>query len=355
MNIKPIETIYKGYKFRSRLEARWAVFFDAAGIKYEYEPEGFDLGNGIYYLPDFYLPEVELRNKKKGLWVEVKGVLNDDDKKKIGLFSGELTWDGKRLVNTYEQQGIAGGIGYNPEVCSNNPIVCVGAIPHGFNGSWPWHNEDEDFFWTFNHVDGDWYWLDFYKRKDGSVCVCGPDNDYMMDDGWHGFEKLNDAYIKARQARFEHGEAPIVEVQEPSYYDFGYAKEKELNSRIMELRFCIENKQNDMAVGGRLNLTDIKIARSKYFEWLKENGLFDFEVEDYFRVTTITNFFRDNRIRHVFELKAAGADPYKIAELTKLRWEWIKKYYFDKDKAEKVLNGNDYTEEFYYAKTKQLR
>ena len=51
--IKAIETYYKGYRFRSRLEARWAVFFDAAGIKYEYEPEGFDLGGGLYYLPDF--------------------------------------------------------------------------------------------------------------------------------------------------------------------------------------------------------------------------------------------------------------------------------------------------------------
>lgn len=26
-SIKPIETIYNGYHFRSRLEARWAVFF----------------------------------------------------------------------------------------------------------------------------------------------------------------------------------------------------------------------------------------------------------------------------------------------------------------------------------------
>lgn len=37
--IKPIETVYKGYRFRSRLEARWAVFFDAQGIEWEYEPE----------------------------------------------------------------------------------------------------------------------------------------------------------------------------------------------------------------------------------------------------------------------------------------------------------------------------
>lgn len=33
--IKPIETKYKGYRFRSRLEARWAVFFDALGISWE--------------------------------------------------------------------------------------------------------------------------------------------------------------------------------------------------------------------------------------------------------------------------------------------------------------------------------
>ena len=55
--IKAIETYYKGYRFRSRLEARWAVFFDAAGIKFEYEPEGFVMSDGTKYLPDFYLPE----------------------------------------------------------------------------------------------------------------------------------------------------------------------------------------------------------------------------------------------------------------------------------------------------------
>lgn len=57
--IKAIETSYKGYRFRSRLEARWAVFFDALGIKWEYEKEGYDLGAYGYYLPDFYLPEAE--------------------------------------------------------------------------------------------------------------------------------------------------------------------------------------------------------------------------------------------------------------------------------------------------------
>lgn len=63
--MKAIQTKYKGYHFRSRLEARWAVFFDALGLKWEYEPEGFDLGGGVRYLPDFWLPDLDM-------WVEVK-------------------------------------------------------------------------------------------------------------------------------------------------------------------------------------------------------------------------------------------------------------------------------------------
>jgi hypothetical protein len=62
--IKAIETVYKGYRFRSRLEARWAVFFDALAVPYEYESEGFDLGRD-WYLPDFWLPTWDT-------WVEIK-------------------------------------------------------------------------------------------------------------------------------------------------------------------------------------------------------------------------------------------------------------------------------------------
>ncbi len=54
--LKAIQTRYKGHKFRSRLEARWAVFFDVAGIKWIYEHEGFVINN-TPYLPDFFLPE----------------------------------------------------------------------------------------------------------------------------------------------------------------------------------------------------------------------------------------------------------------------------------------------------------
>lgn len=72
--MKPIDTLYKSNFFRSRLEARWAVFFDAIGEVYEYEPQGFK-HNGEWYLPDFYLPNCHLRNRgehSKGLYIEIK-------------------------------------------------------------------------------------------------------------------------------------------------------------------------------------------------------------------------------------------------------------------------------------------
>jgi hypothetical protein len=59
--IKAIETEYKGYRFRSRLEARWAIFFDGINLKYEYEQEGYNLGKPVgYYLPDFWFPLLKI-------------------------------------------------------------------------------------------------------------------------------------------------------------------------------------------------------------------------------------------------------------------------------------------------------
>lgn len=74
--MKAIETRYAGYRFRSRLEARWAVFFGELGIKYLYEPEGYRFEDGTTYLPDFYLPDSKQ-------YFEVKGVLSDKDEHKI--------------------------------------------------------------------------------------------------------------------------------------------------------------------------------------------------------------------------------------------------------------------------------
>lgn len=91
MNIKAIETVYNGYRFRSRLEARWAVFFDELGIPYEYEKEGYDLGEAGWYLPDFWLPTVGLRSnvERLGLWVEIKADKpTDEEDVKCGKLAG---------------------------------------------------------------------------------------------------------------------------------------------------------------------------------------------------------------------------------------------------------------------------
>ena len=43
-DMKAIETVYHGYEFRSRIEARWAVVFDTLDLEWEYEPESYDFG-----------------------------------------------------------------------------------------------------------------------------------------------------------------------------------------------------------------------------------------------------------------------------------------------------------------------
>jgi hypothetical protein len=65
--LRAIPTEYAGRKFRSRLEARWAVFLDVLDIEWRYEAEGFRLSNGDGYLPDFHLPRFN-----GGCWIEVK-------------------------------------------------------------------------------------------------------------------------------------------------------------------------------------------------------------------------------------------------------------------------------------------
>ena len=75
--IKSHPTKYRGTLFRSRLEARWAAFFDLAGWKWEYEP--LDLHG---WTPDFF---VEFRcghsdcSPTHSLLVEVKPYLRIED------------------------------------------------------------------------------------------------------------------------------------------------------------------------------------------------------------------------------------------------------------------------------------
>lgn len=106
MNVHAIETHYAGCRFRSRIEARWAVFFDALRLRWEYEREGFQLSTG-WYLPDFWLPEIG----PGGAWIEIKGErptkreealcmeLACATHRPVYLFSGAIPTPGELLID----------------------------------------------------------------------------------------------------------------------------------------------------------------------------------------------------------------------------------------------------------------
>ncbi|MDE2102760.1 MAG: hypothetical protein KGL39_36280 [Patescibacteria group bacterium] len=69
---------YGGVLMRSSYEVRFAQLLDRSCVRWEYEPQRFDLGNTTY-APDFYLPE-------HGLYCEVKGWLTVESDQKMQLF-----------------------------------------------------------------------------------------------------------------------------------------------------------------------------------------------------------------------------------------------------------------------------
>ncbi len=65
-------TIYRDIHFKSRLEARWAIFLDhCPGVAaWQYEPYQFSLPNGWTYTPDFYVTPAT----GPKFWIEVKPI-----------------------------------------------------------------------------------------------------------------------------------------------------------------------------------------------------------------------------------------------------------------------------------------
>ena len=225
MEIKAIETEYNGYRFRSRLEARWAVFFDAAGIKCEYEPEGFEIkvnSEEMYrYLPDFYLPDFDL-------WVEVKPSKSKllDEEKKLCAF-----------------------LKYDTQIAKSNGLIILGQIPN-YNE----YNEDEErcffpafpFFWNDGLIVSGKVQFAKLGKTEGIVISTNVPYDFQTSNElrfpdfpfgedlylitakvkthdkygyiWNMSEtqsidctfELKECFLKARRARFEHGETPEV-------------------------------------------------------------------------------------------------------------------------------------------------
>lgn len=87
--IKAIETRAYGCRFRSRLEARYAVFFTHAGFRWEYEPEGVELDAGRY-LPDFRVTRDQVT-----VWLEVKSPAGPEDDPRwseLAMRSGQMVF-----------------------------------------------------------------------------------------------------------------------------------------------------------------------------------------------------------------------------------------------------------------------
>lgn len=190
MAIKPIQTNYKGYFFRSRLEARWAVFFETLGVEWEYEPEGYDIG-GLYYLPDFRVKYLD-----GGIhWFEVKSDLErmtDEEKMKVKLFSKYV--DAITILD-----GTPDYITY-PTFCNDT---------HWREGDFD--KEFDEKFSESKNKSGRWGDLLTTIKRDGypeRMWVCEYSSDVSE------FLKRSPYYSRAvtaaRSARFEHGESPVV-------------------------------------------------------------------------------------------------------------------------------------------------
>lgn len=142
---KAIQTYYNGHNYRSRLEAKWAMFFEKAGIEFQYEPEGIQFDDGVRYLPDFYLPQ-------QNTFFECKGLMSDYDESKIKHLCSWLydkTGDMKEVI-----------IGY-PEM--KFEIV--------------WAEDDSEGRRIFVHCNDDMAWL----------CKCKSCGKVFFMNGWYGW------------------------------------------------------------------------------------------------------------------------------------------------------------------------
>lgn len=208
--IKAIETYYKGYRFRSRLEARWAVFFDSIGIPYEYETEGYVLQDGTKYLPDFYLPWFKA-------FVEIKRLNIDEDQED----------DAKRKLQMLFKSTYIDCIAM---LCLGDPVdnnifvYCNYSDEKGGGADWfrawfyegAWYRNRQDLYGNDTEINNsEEYGYTKHcitlncETMDDAFCMTNHWNDTMIECKnrlIHYRNDFSDEALKARQARFEFGE-----------------------------------------------------------------------------------------------------------------------------------------------------
>ena len=198
-DIKPIETIYNGYRFRSRLEARWAVFFDNMDIRYRYEHEGFERSFGpgeptLRYLPDFWFPDYDVFGEVKGT-SHLGGIPKEDAEK--------MSWM----------------IDFNGP-CKNG-IVLLGDIPNPDGAIemswafWVWNGKGITLGYKLGEMpQGGFCGLDVVIENESAPRSFSKNNNLVLSTSINGGGpkgpkyKVEKALIAARSARFEYGETP---------------------------------------------------------------------------------------------------------------------------------------------------
>lgn len=194
--IQAIETRYKGYRCRSRLEARWLYFLDLIGIPYEYEPQGF-CGDGIYYLPDIYIPAYHTFIEVKNEAVYENDELRAEARRKMEAVCGSCLEYAGIIVYGDPLAGLCESYCFlSSEMCSGTDWVPVSfeyirnntasGAGVGYNG--------EVLMRTYA---GTMMYEDFEDISTDTYAYVPDLRDLMFQ-----------AKLKARGARFEHGENP---------------------------------------------------------------------------------------------------------------------------------------------------
>jgi len=205
--IKAIETVYKGYRFRSRLEARWAVAFDAMGVHWQYEPEGFQLPSDDWYLPDF-----RVKSCGYSAWIEVKGGIWSDEE---GLYEGggesPLPFEGKEKTEEFssfimKKGGVVFLLGDIPDP------DCKGEIKNQKNMFVSVRSDYRDEIWancclTIKDCESGLIYADYFFGSYDRYIIDGQKEEYSNGLRYRTWWPT-EAYEKARSARFEHGETP---------------------------------------------------------------------------------------------------------------------------------------------------
>ncbi len=125
-----IPTIYAGVQFRSRIEAKWAAFFDELRWAWEYEP--IDLAG---YIPDFVLPF-----RHAPLLVEVKHATSHGMNEELMPHTTKIVesgWAGEAWV-----VGARFGLLYD-----NTALCGILGARNRIDGALEWQWDDALLFW----------------------------------------------------------------------------------------------------------------------------------------------------------------------------------------------------------------